>query len=56
MSVEGSVYRGGRGTRSLLLGLASHAPGGDVGFLLGVRAWLGVALESQRQALKGFSS
>lgn len=40
---------------SLQLGLASHASGGDVGFLLGGRAWLGVALDSQGQALKVLS-
>lgn len=53
MSAEGSVHRSGRGTGSPL-GLVSHAPGG-CGFLSGVRAWLGVALESQGRALKALS-
>ena len=61
VSAEGSaaassVYgvRGAVGSLFCLVWL-SHASGGDVGFLFGVRVWLGVVLESQRKALKVLS-
>lgn len=60
VSAEGSaaassVY-GVRGLWALFcLVWLSHASGGGVGFLFGVRVWLGVVLESQGKALKVLS-